>query len=81
MNVCPVYERTGHAYGSVYPGPIGAVLTPQLTGWRTASADSGGGVAPAEVAPDVIEAEANPATVGTDGARALDALVRRTEAF
>lgn len=33
MNVCPVYERTGgHAYGSVYPGPIGAVLTPQLTG-------------------------------------------------
>jgi len=33
MNVCPVYERAGgHAYGSVYPGPIGAVLTPQLTG-------------------------------------------------
>jgi L-lactate dehydrogenase complex protein LldF len=33
MNVCPVYERTGgHAYGSVYPGPIGAVLSPQLTG-------------------------------------------------
>jgi L-lactate dehydrogenase complex protein LldF len=31
--VCPVYERTGgHAYGSVYPGPIGAVLTPQLVG-------------------------------------------------
>ena len=29
----PVYERTGgHAYGSVYPGPIGAVLSPQLTG-------------------------------------------------
>jgi L-lactate dehydrogenase complex protein LldF len=28
-----VYERTGgHAYGSVYPGPIGAVLSPQLTG-------------------------------------------------
>ena len=25
LNVCPVYERTGgHAYGSVYPGPIGA---------------------------------------------------------
>jgi L-lactate dehydrogenase complex protein LldF len=35
LNVCPVYERTGgHAYGSVYPGPIGAVLTPQLTGVR-----------------------------------------------
>jgi L-lactate dehydrogenase complex protein LldF len=33
INVCPVYERTGgHAYGSVYPGPIGAVLSPQLTG-------------------------------------------------
>jgi L-lactate dehydrogenase complex protein LldF len=32
LNVCPVYERTGgHAYGSVYPGPIGAILTPQLT--------------------------------------------------
>jgi L-lactate dehydrogenase complex protein LldF len=34
LNVCPVYERTGgHAYGSVYPGPIGAVLTPQLAGF------------------------------------------------
>jgi L-lactate dehydrogenase complex protein LldF len=33
MNVCPVYERTGgHAYGSVYPGPIGAIITPQLLG-------------------------------------------------
>ena len=33
LNVCPVYARTGgHAYGSVYPGPIGAVLSPQLTG-------------------------------------------------
>ncbi|MGJ5590297.1 LutB/LldF family L-lactate oxidation iron-sulfur protein [Micrococcus lylae] len=33
MNVCPVYEQTGgHAYGSVYPGPIGAILSPQLTG-------------------------------------------------
>lgn len=33
MNVCPVYERTGgHAYGSVYPGPIGAILSPLLTG-------------------------------------------------
>ncbi|NUO60258.1 MAG: iron-sulfur cluster-binding protein [Hamadaea sp.] len=36
LNVCPVYERAGgHAYGSVYPGPIGAVLTPQLTGAAT----------------------------------------------
>lgn len=33
LNVCPVYERAGgHSYGSVYPGPIGAVLTPQLRG-------------------------------------------------
>lgn len=37
LNVCPVYERTGgHAYGSVYPGPIGAILTPQLVGVRIA---------------------------------------------
>ncbi|MFP5020276.1 lactate utilization protein B [Pseudonocardia phyllosphaerae] len=36
LNVCPVYERTGgHAYGSVYPGPIGAILTPQLRGVGT----------------------------------------------
>ncbi|GLZ32612.1 iron-sulfur cluster-binding protein [Lentzea sp. NBRC 105346] len=33
LNVCPVYERTGgKSYGSVYPGPIGAILTPQLVG-------------------------------------------------
>lgn len=33
LNSCPVYERAGgHAYGSTYPGPIGAILTPQLTG-------------------------------------------------
>ncbi len=33
LNVCPVYRRAGgHAYGSVYPGPIGAILSPQLTG-------------------------------------------------
>jgi L-lactate dehydrogenase complex protein LldF len=33
LNVCPVYERTGgHAYGSTYPGPIGAILTPLLSG-------------------------------------------------
>ena len=35
LNVCPVYERTGgHAYESTYPGPIGAILTPQLSGLR-----------------------------------------------
>jgi L-lactate dehydrogenase complex protein LldF len=37
LNVCPVYSRTGgHAYGSVYPGPIGAILTPQLRGIENA---------------------------------------------
>jgi L-lactate utilization protein LutB len=36
LNVCPVYERTGgHAYGSTYPGPIGAI-TPVLVGPGTA---------------------------------------------
>lgn len=36
LNVCPVYERAGgHAYGSAYPGPIGAILTPQLRGTAT----------------------------------------------
>ncbi|MFH8375589.1 lactate utilization protein B [Streptomyces cyaneofuscatus] len=40
LNVCPVYERTGgHAYGSTYPGPIGAVLTPQLAGMHAADDD------------------------------------------
>jgi L-lactate dehydrogenase complex protein LldF len=38
LNVCPVYERTGgHAYGSIYPGPIGAILTPQLEGVERAA--------------------------------------------
>ena len=38
LNVCPVYERAGgHAYGSVYPGPIGAIVTPQLKGIENAS--------------------------------------------
>ena len=33
LNNCPVYQQVGgHAYGSVYPGPIGAVITPQLSG-------------------------------------------------
>jgi L-lactate dehydrogenase complex protein LldF len=33
LNACPVYQQVGgHAYGSVYPGPIGAVITPQLVG-------------------------------------------------
>jgi L-lactate dehydrogenase complex protein LldF len=41
LNVCPVYERTGgHAYHSVYPGPIGAILTPQLKGLEDEGAAS-----------------------------------------
>jgi L-lactate dehydrogenase complex protein LldF len=37
INTCPVYRQTGgHAYGSVYPGPIGAILTPQLMRMRHA---------------------------------------------
>jgi len=33
LNACPIYQQVGgHAYGSVYPGPIGAVITPQLFG-------------------------------------------------
>src|SRR6476469_73172 len=35
LNACPVYQQIGgHAYGSVYPGPIGAVITPQLIGLK-----------------------------------------------
>ena len=38
LNVCPVYRQIGgHAYGSVYPGPIGAILTPQIAGLGQAS--------------------------------------------
>lgn len=41
LNVCPVYERTGGGpYGPVYPGPIGAILTPQLRGVESAAAAS-----------------------------------------
>jgi L-lactate dehydrogenase complex protein LldF len=37
LNHCPVYTRIGgHAYGFVYPGPIGKVLTPQIEGLKTA---------------------------------------------
>jgi L-lactate dehydrogenase complex protein LldF len=33
LNICPVYRRAaGWAYGWVYPGPIGSVLTPHLLG-------------------------------------------------
>ncbi|MFL6276102.1 MAG: LutB/LldF family L-lactate oxidation iron-sulfur protein [Blastocatellia bacterium] len=33
LNVCPVYQKIGgHAYGTVYPGPIGSIITPPLVG-------------------------------------------------
>ena len=39
VNVCPVYRQTGgHAYDTVYPGPIGAILQPQLSGEQGTSA-------------------------------------------
>lgn len=35
INICPIYRQVGgHAYGSIYPGPIGAVLTPLLDGYE-----------------------------------------------
>ncbi|GBG95929.1 LutB/LldF family L-lactate oxidation iron-sulfur protein [Lactococcus termiticola] len=35
LNVCPVYRQIGgHAYGSIYPGPIGSVLSPVLGGYE-----------------------------------------------
>jgi len=39
LNHCPVYTRIGgHAYGFVYPGPIGKILTPQVEGLKKAGA-------------------------------------------
>jgi L-lactate dehydrogenase complex protein LldF len=33
LNICPIYRKVGgHAYGHVYPGPIGSVVTPALVG-------------------------------------------------
>lgn len=38
LNTCPVYQNVGgHAYGSVYPGPIGSIITPLLMGKENAS--------------------------------------------
>jgi len=39
LNICPVYQRVGgHSYGWVYPGPIGAIVSPMLTGLKDAKA-------------------------------------------
>ena len=36
LNICPVYRHvSGHTYGSIYSGPMGAVLTPLLDGYET----------------------------------------------
>ena len=38
LNICPVYQKVGgHAYGWVYPGPIGAIVSPTLVGLKNAS--------------------------------------------
>ena len=43
LNVCPVYRQTGgHAYGWVYPGPMGAVLTPLLAADQPGAAEVAG---------------------------------------
>jgi L-lactate dehydrogenase complex protein LldF len=43
LNVCPVYRQTGgHAYGWVYPGPMGSVLTPLLAGDQPEAAEVAG---------------------------------------
>ena len=35
MNHCPVYTRIGgHAYGTIYPGPIGKIISPTCWGWK-----------------------------------------------
>ncbi len=37
LNICPVYQKVGgHAYGWVYPGPIGAIISPALVGLKQA---------------------------------------------
>ena len=37
LNICPVYQKVGgHAYGWVYPGPIGAIISPMLVGLKEA---------------------------------------------
>ncbi len=38
LNVCPVYQKIGgHAYGWIYPGPIGSIVTPQMVGNQRAA--------------------------------------------
>ncbi len=38
LNICPVYQNVGgHSYGWVYPGPIGAIVTPLMNGLKNAA--------------------------------------------
>jgi L-lactate dehydrogenase complex protein LldF len=82
LNVCPVYTRTGgHAYGSVYPGPIGAILTPQLVGVENAPtlpfASSLGGAC-ADVCPVRIDI---PGVLVHLRGRAVDTVPKRAESL
>jgi L-lactate dehydrogenase complex protein LldF len=80
LNVCPVYERTGgHAYDSTYPGPIGAILTPQLHGlqshtslpWASSLCGACGDVCPVKIdIPGVLVHLRGRITEETDGERA-----------
>ncbi len=56
LNVCPIFRHVGgHAYGSVYPGPMGILLSPQLTRESNSLADvcslcgACGEICPAEI--------------------------------
>jgi L-lactate dehydrogenase complex protein LldF len=79
LNVCPVYERTGgHAYESTYPGPIGAILTPQLEGlqshtslpWASSLCGACGDVCPVKIdIPGVLVHLRGRITAEGDGAR------------
>ena len=83
LNHCPVYIRIGgHAYGFVYPGPIGKILTPQMAGLRaagdlaTASSLCGacGEVCPVKIPiPDLIRRLRNDAYGNTAGSAVKDA--------
>ena len=51
INTCPAYRQIGgHGYGSIYPGPIGAVISPLLGGYE----DFGTCLMPAHCAPPAI---------------------------
>ncbi|MFK4763398.1 LutB/LldF family L-lactate oxidation iron-sulfur protein [Desulfobaculum sp. SPO524] len=93
LNHCPVYTRIGgHAYGHVYPGPIGKILTPQMTGLEesgvlaTASSlcNACEEVCPARIPiPDILRAlrQENNARKGTGSVKGHGSKRKPTEAF